>query len=119
MKIIIYYLVLLVFIALLSGFIIQGQPDSMSMPQMVSVSLLLGLYAVAMSLVGEGKNGDERAVHHRYLANRGGLIAGTIVLSGGVLYQLFAHRLDYWLLASLIAINLVKIIVLIYSNYKK
>lgn len=119
MKIITYYLILLVFIAILSGFLIQGQPDSMSMKQMISVSLLLGLYTIAMSFIGEVKTEDERALAHRYLANRVALIAGTVVLSVGILYQLFTHQLDYWLLAGLITINLVKIMTLIYSNYRR
>lgn len=118
MRIIVYYLLLLVFIALLTGFLIQGEPDSMSMQKMLSISAMLAVYVVAMSLVGEGKTDDERALHHRYLSNRAALVAGTIFLSIGVLYQLFTHRLDYWLLAGLIIINFVKIISLIYSNYK-
>ena len=118
MKIIVYYLLLLIFIALLTGFLIQGDASHMSMQKMLSVSALLAVYVVAMSLVGEGKTEDERGLHHRYLANRAGLVAGTIFLSVGILYQLFAHELDYWLLAGLIAINLVKIVSLIYSNHK-
>jgi len=119
MKIIIYYLLLLVFIALLTGFLIQGEADSMSMKKMLSVSVLLALYVVGMSLVGEGKTEDERALHHRYLSNRIALVSGTIFLSFGVLYQLFTHNLDVWLLAGLIVINLTKIISLIYSNYRE
>ena len=119
MKVITYYLLLLIFIALLSCWLLQSPASTMSMGQMLSVSLFLGLYVVAMSLVGEGKIVDEREVAHRYFSNRAALIAGTIVLSLGILYQLFAHQLDYWLLAALVAINLVKIVTLIYSNYQK
>src|SRR3989344_3916731 len=118
MKIIVYYLLLLVFIALLTGFLIQGQPDEMSMQKMLSISALLAAYVVAMSLVGEGKTEDERALHHRYLANRAALVAGTVFLSLGILYQMFTHSLDYWLLAGPIIINLVKIISLIHSNHQ-
>ena len=118
MKIIVYYLVLLILIALLTGFLVQGTSDSMSMEQMISVSVLLGIYVVAMSLVGEGKVVDERDSQHRYTSNRLALIAGTAILSIGVLVQLFDHALDYWLLAGLIAINLVKIVSLIYSNHR-
>ncbi|OGE90321.1 MAG: hypothetical protein A3E29_04505 [Candidatus Doudnabacteria bacterium RIFCSPHIGHO2_12_FULL_48_16] len=88
------------------------------MEQIISVSLLLGVYVVAISLVGEGKIIDERDMQHRYTSNRLALIAGTVILSIGVLVQLFNHALDYWLLAGLIAINLVKIVSLIYSNYR-
>ena len=101
MKILIYYLALLVLIVLLTGFLVQPQQNAMTMATKVSISLFLGLYVVAMSFVGEGK-----------------IIAGTIVLSIGVLYQVYSHRLDYWLLAGLIVINLMKIISLIYSHYK-
>src|SRR3989338_5005846 len=118
MKIIVYYLLLLIFIALLTGFLIQGDAGSMSMQKMLSVSALLAVYVVALSLVGEGKAEDERALHHRYLANRAALVAGTVFLSVGVLYQLFTHSLDYWLLAGLITINFVKIISLIYANHR-
>ena len=118
MRIIVYYIVLLILIALITGFLVQANSDSMSMEQMISVSVLLGIYVVAMSLVGEGKVADERELQHRYLSNRFALVAGTIVLSAGALVQLFTHTLDYWLLAGLIAINLVKILSLIYSNYR-
>lgn len=118
MKIIVYYLLLLIFIALLTGFLLQPHPNGMSMSAMLSVSVLLGLYVVAMSLIGEGNPVDEREVAHRYSSNRTALIAGTVILSVGILYQLFSHNLDYWLLTALIAINLVKIISLIYSDYK-
>ncbi len=118
MKIIVYYILLLVFVALLTGYILQPHSSPMSMKQMVSISLLLGVYVVGMSLAGEGKTADEREVQHRYIANRMALLAGTIVISAGVLVELFTHHLDPWLLAGLIAINLVKIVSLIYSNYK-
>ena len=119
MKIIVYYLVLLILIALITGFLLQGDSDSMSMQQMISVSVFLGIYVVAMSLVGEGKMVDERELQHRYTSNRLALITGTIILSAGILVQLFNHKLDYWLLAGLIGINLVKIVSLIYSNYRQ
>lgn len=118
MKLIKYYLALLVLLGLITGFLLKGDSDSMSMPQMISVSVFLGIYVVAMSLIGEGKAEDERAMQHRYVSNRLALIAGTIILSAGVLIQLFNHNLDYWLLAGLIGINLTKIITLIYSENK-
>lgn len=118
MKITVYYLVLLVLIALITGFLMQGDANSMSMEQMISVSVFLGIYVVAMSLVGEGKVTDERDLQHRYTSNRMALIAGTTIMSVGVLVQIFNHSLDYWLLAGLIAVNLIKILSLIYSNYR-
>lgn len=119
MKIIFYYLVLLVFIALLTGFLFQANADEMSMGTMISISVLLGVYAIMISVVGEGKTADEREMYHRYVSNRMALIAGTVVLSLGVLVGIFTHELNYWLLGGLIVINLVKIISMIYLNYKK
>lgn len=119
MKIIVYYFILLVLIGLIAGFLWQGDSNSMSMGQMISISVFLGGYAVAMSLVGEGKVADERDLQHRYTSNRLALIAGTIVISAGILFQLFNHKLDYWLLAGLIAINLIKIVSLIYSHFRQ
>ncbi len=120
MKKIIYYIVLLVFIALLTGFLVQVKPNytAMTPSQMISVSVLLAIYVVAMSFVGEGKTTDEREGFHRYFSNRSALLAGTVVLSLGVLYQIFTKQLDYWLLAALIIINLVKIASLIYAESK-
>lgn len=119
MKIIVYYLVLLVFIALFTGFLIQANADEMSMGQIVSISVLLAIYTVAISFLGEGKTEDEREIQHRYVSNRMALITGTLILSAGVLVGIFTHALNYWLLGGLIAINLVKTISLIYLNYKK
>jgi hypothetical protein len=119
MKTIIYYLLLLVFIALLGGFLILGRPDAMGMNQMLGLSAALVLYTIAMSFVGEGQNQDEREISHKHLANRTGLVAGTVVFSLGILYQLFfKHSIDYWLLIGLIAINLTKIVGLIYLENK-
>lgn len=120
MKIIIYYLLLLVLIALLGGFLIIGRPDTMGMNQMLGVSAALILYTVAMSFVGEGTGLDERDVLHRNTSNRAGLLAGGVIFSLGIIYQLFfIHKLDWWLLIGLITINLTKTISLIYLNYKK
>ena len=110
MKTIIYYLLLLVFIALVAGTLVTGQVDTMGMSQTIGISAALILYAIALSFVGEGKSLDEREVLHRNLSNRAGLIAGLAVLSIGIIVQLFYHRVDYWLLSGLIIINLTKII---------
>ena len=120
MKTIIYYLLLLVFIALVSGFLIFGQTEAMSMAEMLGICAFLVLYTVAMSLVGEMGVVDERDVLHRNLANRAGLVAGLIILSLGVLYQMFVlHKIDYWLLTGLIVINLAKIVSLIFLQNKR
>ena len=120
MKVIIYYLLLLVFIALVAGYLLFGRPEAMGMTQMVGVSAGLVLYTIAMTLVGEGKTLDEREILHRNLSNRAGLVAGSIVFSLGLIYELFiSHRLDWWLLLGLIVVNLTKIISLIYLESRR
>jgi len=119
MKTIIYYLLLLVFIGIFGGFLISQRGNNMPMAQMVGASAGLVLYTVAMSLVGEGVKQDEREILHRNLANRAGLIAGLVILSLGVIIQLFAHQVDYWLLSGLIVINLTKIVSLIFLENNK
>ncbi len=119
MKIIIYYLLLLVAIALIVGYAISGNGNAMSMTQVLSICAFLGIYTIILSLVGEGHVVDEREQAHRYLSNRTALITSTAVISLGVIVQLFiTHHLDFWLLGSLIVLNLTKIISLIYFNYK-
>ena len=120
MKVIIYYLLLLIFIAFLAGFLLSGKTDAIGMSQMVGVSAGLALYTIALSLVGEGNSLDEREILHRNLSNRAGLVAGTVVLSLAIIYQLLVnHRLDWWLLVGLVTINITKIVSLIYLNYRK
>ncbi len=123
MKLIIYYLSLLVFLAMVTGYLISQASTAatpMSMGTMVGISAALVIYVVGMSLIGEGPKEDERETMHRQLANRVALIVGSSLLSIGVLYQLFiSHQLNYLALIVLMVINLSKIISLIYFNYKK
>lgn len=120
MKTLLYYLFLLIAIALIAGFAISENGNSMSMPQTLGISAALILYTTALSLVGEGKAADEREQQHRYIANRAALIGGTVIASVGLIFQMFIfHEIDYWLLVSLIVINLTKIVSLIWLNYKR
>lgn len=121
MKILTYYIFLLALISTLGIILIKtNQSDTvMTMQAMISVSVFLVAYVIGSSLVGEGKTEDERATVHRYKANRYALIAGTVILSYGIIYQLFTHHLDYWLIYGLIGINLSKIGSLIYQHYYK
>ena len=121
MKVTIYYILLLIGIALIAGYGLSGSSSgAMSMSQVFSICGFLALYTVALSFVGEGRVVDEREQTHRYLSNRTALIASTVVISLGIIIQLFVtHHLDFWLLGSLVVLNLTKIVSLIYFNYKK
>lgn len=120
MRIIVYYLLLLILLGLIGGYSASAVHDSMSMTQIASIVGVLALYTIGISLVGEIKTGDERDVTHRHAASRHALIAGSAVLATGLLYDLlYNHHLNNWMLATLIIMNLTKIISLIWQNYKK
>ena len=120
MKLIIYYISLLLLIVIITWFSFAEHGGAMTMPSMIGVCAALVIYTVIISLIGEGAIADEREMQHRYFSNRIGLITGTAVLAIGVIYQLFiSHDLDYWLLIALIGMNATKIITLIYAHYKK
>ncbi|HYF05960.1 MAG TPA: hypothetical protein VEA59_07360 [Patescibacteria group bacterium] len=120
MRIIIYYLLLLVLLGLIGGYTASAVHDPMSMTQIVSIVGVLALYSVGISLVGEIKSGDERDMAHRFTASRHAFIAGVATLSLGLLYDLIQnHQLNNWLLAVLIVMNLTKIVSLIWQDYKK
>jgi hypothetical protein len=119
MKNLIYHLLLLIFIAVLTGFLLATGKD-IPMAQMLGFGGALVLYIVGASLVGESGTKEDREKLHITFSNRAGLIAGQIVLAIGILYQLFVtHNIDYWLLVGLIAISLTKIISLIYLTNNK
>ena len=122
MKLILYYISLIVFLALITGFLISQNRnfDTMGAPVMFGIVAVLVAYTLAMSLVGEGSKENEQDIQNRNFTNRISLIVGTSILSIGVICQfLINHYLDYWLLGALLAINLSKIISLIYLNNKK
>jgi len=109
-----------VLIALISGYLLFKPMDNMSMPAIISICTFLVLYSVLISLAGEIKSEDEREVLHRNLSNRMATVAATLFISGGLIYQIFiTHLIDWWLLATIIVINITKITSLIYFHYKK
>ncbi len=122
MKIILYYLFLLVAIGLIAGYTIsETRPEAtMGMKETASICGALVIYTVALSLVGEGKLVDEREQSHRYTANRIALVVGISIMTLGIIVRLFvSHTIDYGLLIALMGVNLTKIISLIWLNYKK
>lgn len=121
MKLLLYYISLLLFIAVIAGYMLsQNGGGGMATNQILGVSAGLILYVIAMSLIGEGHSQDQRELLHKYMANRSALIAGTVIFALGIIYQLLVnHQVDYWLVFGLIGINLTKIITLIFLNYRR
>ncbi|MBL8029892.1 MAG: hypothetical protein JNN11_01455 [Candidatus Doudnabacteria bacterium] len=117
MKNILYHLLFLVFISLISGFVLLGQAGQLELNQALAVSGGLVLYALAMVFVGETKETDQRQSNFKNVSAKTGLTAAIAVLCLGLMYQmLFTNTIDWWLIASLVAINLTKLITLIFLN---
>lgn len=83
----------------------------MILPTLAAVAALIVL---AFGLA-EGR-GDERDALHRYLASRTGFLLALPVLAVGTLWQTYTHTLDPWLLGTLIAATLGKVIGLLYGR---
>lgn len=120
LKILIYYILLLGLIALIAAYLQFKPMNEMSMPALISICTFLAIYSILISLAGETRSEDEREILHRNLSNRVSTVAATVFISGGLIYQLFiSHSINWWLLATIIVINLTKITSLIYFHYKK
>ena len=84
---------------------------SMALP-MLAVVIALIVIAAALQ---EGR-GDERDAQHRLMASRSAFVLGLAVLSVGTVWQTFNHVLDPWLVGTLVALTLGKIIGLLWSR---
>lgn len=117
MKNILYHLLFLVFIALITGFVIFGPSGQMDTTQALAVSGSLVLYTIALAFVGETKNQTAEESNQKNTATKAAYISATIVFSLGVIYQILVSKnLDWWLLGGLVVMNLTKLISLIYGS---
>ncbi len=117
MKNILYHLLFLVFIVLITGFVIFGPSGQMDTTQALAVSGSLVLYTIALAFVGETKNQTAEELNQKNTATKAAYISATIVFSLGVIYQiLVSNNLDWWLLGGLVVMNLTKLISLIYGS---
>lgn len=120
MKSLLYYITLLILIAVITGFLISsGNGGQLANGQLVAVCGFLILYAIGISFVGELKPENEVDFKQKYTATRAASIAGISVIIIGIIVQLLRHNLDYWLLSALVGINVTKIVSLITLNYRK
>ena len=85
----------------------------MVLPTLAAVS---GLIVLAASIT-EGR-GDERTALHRTLASRTAFLLGLGVLAIGTLWQTYTHTLDPWLIGTLVAVTIGKVIGLLYGRAK-
>ncbi len=88
-------------------------PDMMLMSIIVAVLIVFALFA---SFFLREKVVDERDLSHRMLAARVSFITGTSVLIIGIIIQSFSHAVDVWLVGTLVAMIIAKIITREYSD---
>jgi len=107
-----------VLIVLLIAFL---NPLSFWMPTGLLMMMVLGLiivFAVFVSFIWRENARDEREGVHRMFAGRLGFIVGAGVLVVGIIVRSLEQKLDFWLVITLSAMVLAKIIGLIYSQRK-
>jgi hypothetical protein len=89
------------------------------MPDMVVVCMLaitLGLFGIFASFILRETMIDEREAQHRTLAGRNAFLAGSGVLTLGIVFQGYVHTVDPWLVVALVVMIVVKIGTRIWSD---
>jgi hypothetical protein len=82
-------------------------PDMMLMCMLAITLALFGLFA---SFILREKSIDERENQHKSLAGRNAFLAGSGILTLGIVVQGYAHAVDPWLVITLIGMIAVKLI---------
>lgn len=88
-------------------------PDMMVM---CMLAIVLGLFGLFASFILREDIVDERDGQHRTLAGRNAFLAGSGVLTIGIVFQGYSHVVDPWLVVALITMIIVKIATRIWSD---
>ena len=91
------------------------------MPPILLMMMIVGLivvFALYASFIWRENSKDEREGFHKMMAGRVAFLVGTAVLVVGIIIQSFRHDLDFWLVLTLGAMILAKIIGLVYARIK-
>jgi Ca2+/Na+ antiporter len=99
-------------IALLVVLFVLLNPFRWWMPTMMVVALLaiaLVAFGLFAAFVLKEKTIDEREQQHRTAAGRSAFIAGTLVLTIGILVQSIHHHVDPWLFIAFVVMVIVKL----------
>lgn len=105
--------------ALIATAVLLLNPFHFWMPDMVVMCMLaiaLGLFGLFASFILREHVADERDDKHRSLAGRNAFLAGSGVLTLGIVIQGYTHTVDPWLVVALIVMILVKIGTRIWSD---
>ena len=90
-------------------------PSALHMACIIALIVAVGVFAV---FIWQENARDEREALLRGSAGRAGFLTGAVALTAGIAYQSYIHALDIWLVYTLAAMVLAKIISLIYSRIK-
>jgi hypothetical protein len=102
----------IVTVALVAIAVLLLNPFHFWMPDMVVLCMLaftLGIFGIYASFILREDMADERDSQHRTLAGRNAFLAGSGVLTLGIVYQGYIHTVDPWLVIALVVMVLVKI----------
>lgn len=88
-------------------------PDMMVM---CMLAVILGLFGIFASFVLRERVADEREGQHRTLAGRNAFLAGSGVVTLGIVVQGYTHDVDPWLVIALVVMIVVKVVSRIWSD---
>ena len=110
---------IIVSVVLIVLLILFLNPFELWMPPILLMMMVLGLvvvFSIFASFIWRENSRDEREGLHKMMAGRIAFLAGTAVLVTAIIVQSFRHELDFWLVFTLGAMVLAKIVGLIYSR---
>ena len=96
-------------------------PFDYGMPPPVQIAMTISLIIFFLILIGfiwQEKAQDEREYLHRFIANRFAYVTGTSLLVLGIVIQSTRHIVDVWLIITLTAMIIAKLVGVIYSRLK-
>jgi hypothetical protein len=103
----------IVTVALIAVAILLLNPFHFWMPDMMVMSMLaitLALFGIFASFILRERSVDEREDQHKSLAGRNAFLAGSGILTLGIVIQGYTHTVDPWLVFTLIGMVAVKLI---------
>ena len=103
----------IVTIGLIAIAILLLNPFHFWMPDMMVMCMLaitLALFGIFASFILRERSVDEREDQHKSLAGRNAFLAGSGILTLGIVVQGYTHTVDPWLVLTLIGMVAVKLI---------
>jgi len=88
-------------------------PDMMVMCMLAILLVMFGLFSI---FILREKVIDEREEKHRMIAGRNSFLAGSAILTLGILVQGYNHEVDPWLVLTLLTMIIVKLYSRIWSD---